>query len=181
MYYCYNFFPVVAPDTSPEGSPKKSNRNSQISDRPLTVISETTEMLPLEKSTTKYMFPASQTTDSNGYTPAKEPERPKDLKLVASTVTINPTLSPNSSGVPLIISKSSARIKNDENICAVELQENPNLLENRSVSKLFSFLQVLTAMFGSFAHGGNDVRLVWVKVTLITRHYFGVLSRQNMM
>ncbi|XP_055302021.1 sodium-dependent phosphate transporter 1 [Sitodiplosis mosellana] len=52
------------------------------------------------------------------------------------------TLSPNSSKVPLISSKPEEMTKVDE---------------PEDVSKLFSFLQILTATFGSFAHGGNDV------------------------
>lgn len=52
------------------------------------------------------------------------------------------TLSPNSSKVPLISSQPEQANKIDE----------PD-----DVSKLFSFLQILTATFGSFAHGGNDV------------------------
>lgn len=129
-------------------------------------------MLPLDNkitSSTKYTFPKAQ-KDKNGYTPAENPtEIPsqKNLKLVESTATIsgdiNPTLSPNSSGVPLIISKNIVSKQNDQGICAVEMQENPDLCsgqENPSVSRLFSFLQILTATFGSFAHGGNDVRYV---------------------
>lgn len=149
-------------DTSPEGSPKKSNRNSQLSERQLNVITENTEMIPIENiKGTKYVFPISAHDQKNGYTPAEEKN---NLKQVESAVTItsdniNPTLSPNSSAVPLIMSKSFAKIQNDEGICALELQENPDLItENKSVSKLFSFLQILTAIFGSFAHGGNDVR-----------------------
>lgn len=166
-------------DSSPEGSPKK-NRLSQLSDRTLTVITENTEMLPLDNkklSATKYTFPSTGLPEDNknGYMAATEPmltslsvnDTPsrKELKFVESTATIsgleiNPTLSPNSSGVPLIISKSMVSKQNDQGICAVEMQENSELCsaeDNASISKLFSFLQILTATFGSFAHGGNDV------------------------
>lgn len=60
---------------------------------------------------------------------------------------ISSTLSPNSSKVPLIGGKEGS-----------EESRHPMTEENEDVSALFSFLQVLTATFGSFAHGGNDVR-----------------------
>lgn len=59
---------------------------------------------------------------------------------------VSANISANSSKVPLIShtnNSTKAQINEDEN-----------------VSKLFSFLQILTATFGSFAHGGNDVRYV---------------------
>jgi sodium-dependent phosphate transporter len=56
---------------------------------------------------------------------------------------VSANISANSSKVPLI-SSSGATSRNQA-------------VEDENVSKLFSFLQILTATFGSFAHGGNDV------------------------
>ncbi|RZC35096.1 sodium-dependent phosphate transporter 1 [Asbolus verrucosus] len=158
-----NFNIGESTDTSPEGSPKRSNRNSTaLSERQLTVISENTELQAVENrmAAAKYIFPIQNSDNKNGYMPAKETEihtRPKTLKLVESATDVNPVLSPSSSGVPLIINKNT-RIPSDQGICTLDIKDNEEaLVENKSVSKLFSFLQVLTAMFGSFAHGGNDV------------------------
>lgn len=54
-------------------------------------------------------------------------------------------LSPASRKVPLIAPKHDAATKVDE---------------AEGVSALFSFLQILTAAFASFVHGGSDVRYV---------------------
>jgi phosphate/sulfate permease len=66
------------------------------------------------------------------------------ISLDGMNNTVSANISANSSKVPLI-SHSNGTSKAQTN-------------EDENVSKIFSFLQILTATFGSFAHGGNDVR-----------------------
>ncbi|XP_015587759.1 sodium-dependent phosphate transporter 1-A [Cephus cinctus] len=61
-----------------------------------------------------------------------------------------PKLRGNNSASPLLLA-AGADVEGVQAEVEGEDQELPE------VSKLFSFLQVLTAAFGSFAHGGNDV------------------------
>uniref|UniRef100_A0A1B0AQT1 Phosphate transporter n=1 Tax=Glossina palpalis gambiensis TaxID=67801 RepID=A0A1B0AQT1_9MUSC len=75
----------------------------------------------------------------------------KSLKAVESVSSLEMMISSNSSKVPLIESKEES-INGYKTNNQMEIEE-----ENEEVSMLFSFLQVLTATFGSFAHGGNDV------------------------
>ena len=42
--------------------------------------------------------------------------------------------------------------------CQVVNDARSGIKDRPQTAQLFSFLQILTAIFGSFAHGGNDVR-----------------------
>ncbi|XP_037719367.1 sodium-dependent phosphate transporter 2 [Drosophila subpulchrella] len=71
---------------------------------------------------------------------------------------ISSTLSPNSSKVPLIESKEALNEQEEElKRAAAGGRRTSGPEETQEISMLFSFLQILTATFGSFAHGGNDV------------------------
>ncbi|KRT80715.1 hypothetical protein AMK59_6246, partial [Oryctes borbonicus] len=118
-------------ETTPEGSPKnRSNRNSQLSERQLTVISENNEMHAIEdkNNATKYVFVHGY-DKKNGYAPALETAGNLKVAESAMTVNINPPLPPNSSAVPLITNNSMAKMHGDDQACAVEINGNADVEE----------------------------------------------------
>lgn len=95
---------------------------------------------------------------------------PEEKKKLLEVIPMD-GLSPNSSAVPLIKGTSSACSDDGNELEAskkkefLDETEEKDLGDKPGVGRLFSFLQILTAAFGSFAHGGNDVR--YLNKTLI--------------
>lgn len=89
---------------------------------------------------------------ANGISSAMEKGLEPDVTSVhtASTTSVNTISTLSLNGV--LIKEST---KYDGKL---EPESEPKTESEENVNKLFNFLQILSAIFGSFAHGGNDVR-----------------------
>lgn len=104
-------------------------------------------------------------TNTFGFIPELNHNYEKDQKSEQLRVEI-PQIRANNSGVPLVkdvelgldqSSPSSITTESTEDGITFPGAKNRLDDDQPAVGKLFSFLQILTAAFGSFAHGGNDV------------------------
>lgn len=103
------------------------------------------ELSVIEKGITPTTYTFNSSSETNGYIPAES-------KSNFLTANLDNGVTNNSSQVPLV-SNNQVKVISMEKLTDKKDDDD----EGIEVKKLFSFLQILTATFGSFAHGGNDV------------------------
>nr|XP_018900508.1 PREDICTED: sodium-dependent phosphate transporter 1-B [Bemisia tabaci] len=141
-------------DSSRDTSPRTSRlyQESDVNIKPLPIIKEEN----------------SNIRKSNGFAPTNQGKKNSDCQLLKCRLTnahetslsherghASPAdgLTPNSSAVPLLKEKPLELLELEQ--CSTEALNSQR--DPPEVARIFSFLQILTAIFGSFAHGGNDV------------------------
>ncbi|XP_045133945.1 sodium-dependent phosphate transporter 1-B-like isoform X2 [Portunus trituberculatus] len=111
------------------------------------------ELSVIEKGITPTTYTFNNSSETNGYIPAETKSNnllTANLDNGCSSQSFGVTN--NSSQVPLVNS-SQVKVVSMEKLTDKTEGDTDSL----EIKTLFSFLQILTATFGSFAHGGNDV------------------------